>query len=357
MSVQRIALLISITLFSTLSIPGLAQVNASPNYPQGYFRDPLDIPISLSGNFGELRPNHFHMGLDIKTMARVNLPVYAAADGYIARIKIEPFGFGRAIYINHPNGFTTLYAHLNDFSPAIESYVKQQQYEKESWQVFLELPPNLFVLKKGDFIANSGTTGGSQAPHLHFEVRRTLDDVNLNPMLFGFPLADQTKPVILRLAIYDRTKSTYEQSPRIIPVRNSPNGNVNMPVPIQVGSNKISFAISAYDTHSGSTNANGIYEAILYDNDRLVTDFVMDKISYNETRYINAHVDYKTRANGGPFLQHLSRLPGYVNPIYLNTGSDGVLDVSDGSVHKIRIVVKDAYNNSSELNCTVQSNN
>ena len=342
-------------LFLLLSFyPSSAQVFSPKNYPQGYFRDPLAIPISLSGNFGELRPNHYHMGLDIKTMARVNLPVYAAADGYIARVKIEPAGFGRAIYINHPNGFTTLYAHLNEFFPQLELYVKQEQYRQKSWKVFLDLPPGLFPVKKGDFIAYSGTTGGSQAPHLHFEIRKTADDANLNPLLFGLPLADQIKPMILRLAVYDRNKSTYEQSPKLVPVKKTANGYVTVPSVITVNSEKISFAITAFDTHTGSTNLNGIYEAFLYDNDRLVEGFQIDNISYNDTRYVNANIDYRTRANGGSYLQHLSELPGYVNSIYTKTASNGVLDISDGSIHVIRIAVKDAYSNTSELNYSVR---
>src|SRR5580698_2893992 len=139
-----------------------SQIFPSVDYPQGYFRNPLHIPISLAGNFGEIRPNHYHMGLDIRTEKRVNLPVYAAADGYIAKIKVEPAGFGQAIYINHPNGYTTLYAHLNDFFPALSAYVKSQQYKMESWKVFIDIPPNMFPVKKGDFIALSGSTGGSE---------------------------------------------------------------------------------------------------------------------------------------------------------------------------------------------------
>ncbi|MBE7171387.1 MAG: M23 family metallopeptidase [Williamsia sp.] len=324
------------------------------NYPQGYFRDPLNIPISLSGNFGELRPGHYHMGLDIKTMAKQNLPVYAAADGYIARIKIEPAGFGRAIYINHPNGFTTLYAHLNDFFPGLESWVKAQQYKQEHWNVFLLLPPGLFPVKKGDLIAYSGTTGGSQAPHLHFEVRRTGDDVNLNPLLFGLPLEDRVRPSILRLAVYDRRKSTYEQSPRIYPVKRSAEGVYTLPGVITAASDKVSFAISAYDTHTGSSNLNGIYESSLYNNGVLVSGFQLREVSYNSTRYINANIDYKTRANGGSFFQHLSELPGYVNSIYFKPGGDGVIDLGDGAVHDVKITAADPYGNSSELNFRVQ---
>ena len=170
-------------MLTVLLLFGILEAGSQTTYPKGYFRNPLNIPISLSGNFGELRPNHYHMGVDIKTAARENLPVYAAADGYISRIKIEPGGFGRAIYITHPNGYTTLYAHLNNFAAKIDAFVKQQQYANESWKVELDVSPALLPVKKGDFIAYSGNTGGSQAPHLHFEIRRTSDDVNVNPLL------------------------------------------------------------------------------------------------------------------------------------------------------------------------------
>ena len=333
-----------------------AQIFPPKTYPQGYFRSPVDIPISLAGNFGELRPNHYHMGFDVKTDKHENMPVHAAADGYVSRIKIEPFGFGRAIYINHPNGYSTVYCHLNDFEPALESWVKQQQYRQQSWSVFLELPPNLFPVKKGDFIAYSGNTGGSQAPHVHFEVRNTATDVNQNPMLFGLPLPDNTKPSILRLAIYDRTKSTYEQSPRIIPIKKTANGYASTIALIVVSSSKISFAITAYDTHSGSTNANGIYEADLLVNDDPVAGFQMDNISYNDTRCLNAHIDYRTKAAGGPYLQHLSELPGYVNSIYRKVKGNGVIDISDGKPYAIKIIVKDAYGNNSVLETQVQYN-
>ncbi|MBA4167358.1 MAG: M23 family metallopeptidase, partial [Chitinophagaceae bacterium] len=239
------------------------------DYPKGYFRNPLDIPMKLAGNFGELRPNHYHMGVDIKTGQRENLPVYAAAEGYISRIKIEPAGFGRAIYITHPNGYTTLYAHLNNFAAKIDDYVKRQQYAQESWKIQLDVPPEMFPVKRGEFIAFSGSTGGSQAPHVHFEIRRTKDDVNVNPLLFGLPLADNVKPRILRLGVYDRTHSVYEQMPKLFPVKLvTPSSYATLPGIIKVGAPLVSLAISAYDTQTGSSNQNGIYEATLTVNDK-----------------------------------------------------------------------------------------
>ncbi|HEY4149666.1 MAG TPA: peptidoglycan DD-metalloendopeptidase family protein [Chitinophagaceae bacterium] len=343
-------------LFLLLSsaIPSDAQIFPPVNYPRGYFRDPLDIPISLSGNFGELRPNHYHMGFDIRTRQRVNLPVHAAADGYIAKIKIEPAGFGRAIYINHPNGYTTVYCHLNDFTPALEKYVKDLQYKTESWKQFADIPPGLFPVKKGDFIAWSGTTGGSEAPHVHFEIRSTADDMNHNPMLFGMPLPDDTRPVVTRVAFYDRTRSIYEQSPRYVALKTTPAGYTTIFPIIMVDYSKIGFAISATDTHSGSTNPNGIFEADLFNDENPIVGFQMDNISYATTRNINAHIDYKTRATGGPFLQQLFQLPGYQHSIYRQTGGDGAIDISDGKVHDIRIAVKDGYGNTSELETKVR---
>jgi murein DD-endopeptidase MepM/ murein hydrolase activator NlpD len=342
-------------------------------YPQGYFRDPLDIPITLAANFGELRSNHYHMGLDIRTQKRVNLPVLAAADGYVARVRIEPEGFGQAIYINHPNGYTTLYAHLNRFFPALADYVKRQQYKLESWKVFLDIPPGLFPVKKGELIAYSGSTGGSEGPHLHFEIRLTAGDINLNPLLFGLPVPDNAPPVILRLAIYDRGRSVYEQSPRIIPVQRMattgtlasipgrPESYSTGPLAIVVTFPRVSFAISAFDSQSGSSNPNGIYQAVLYDNGEAVTGFQMDRISYDNTRNLNAHIDYSTKEKGGPYLQHLSRLPGYTDPsIYRAFRSDsamrpadGVIDLSDGASHAIQIEVRDVNDNVSELRCQI----
>lgn len=334
-------------LFCSLYFSAQAQFFPPKNYPQNYFGWPVVATKGLAANFGELRPNHYHMGFDCKTDQRQNVQVIAAADGYIAKVKIEPYGFGRAIYINHPNGLTTLYAHLNDFMPELEKYVKEQQYKLKSWKVFLDIPASLFPVKKGMFIAFSGNTGGSQGPHTHFEVRDTKTDKVLNPSLFGFPLPDNVPPTILRLAVYDRCISTYEQNPHFYPIKKA-NSFYTTPL-IVTNTDKISFGISAVDKYTGSTNPNGIYETIVYDNERPVIGFQLDSISYDETRYLNAHIDYKLRSSGGPFVEHLSRLPGYTSSVYKTTNGDGIISLEDDSTHKIKITVKDANGNTSIL--------
>ncbi len=331
-----------------MGLSSFAQLFPKKNYPQNYFQWPVGTEPGIVANFGELRPNHYHMGLDCRTESRVNLPVLAAADGYVSKINIDPTGFGRALYISHPNGMTTLYAHLNDFNPEIENYIQEQQYKLKQWRVQIEVPANLLKVEKGEFIARSGNTGGSQGPHLHFEVRDTKTDKVLNPLLMGFPIEDNIPPVILKLAVYDRRYSTYEQTPKIYALKKV-NG-VYQPLggKIKVNTNKVSFAISAFDKYTGSTNQNGIYKAIVFNNDKAISGFEMDSISYDETRFLNAHIDFKTRNNGGPFLQHLSPLPGYQDGIYKTAkGENGIITLFDGNAHDIKIEVVDAQNNSS----------
>ena len=333
-----------------------AQIMQAENYPQHYFQWPLNLVPALAANFGELRPNHYHMGLDCRTAQKQNQAVLASAEGYIAKVKIEPFGFGRCIYINHPNGFTTVYAHLNDFNPELEKYVTTQQYLHKTWKVFLDIPTNLFPVKRGQFIAYSGNTGGSQGPHLHFEIRETKTEKVLNPLLFGMAIKDNIAPDLLRLAIYDRSFSTYEQSPQLYALKKIGGNYTTSPALILINANKVSFGISAFDRITGSTNRNGIFQAILFDNEVPVVGFRLNSIGYEETRYLNAHIDYKLRSNGGPFVQHLSRLPGYTSGIYKIITGDGVIRLTDDSVHKISVEVKDANGNTSMLSFNIKKN-
>lgn len=324
------------------------------NYPQGYFRNPLNIPIQLAGNFGELRPNHFHSGMDIKTQQRENLPVHAAAEGYVSRIGVSHTGFGNVLYITHPNGYTTVYAHLNSYFPALQAYVKRQQYQQESWATDLTIPPGKFPVKKGDLVAYSGNTGGSAGPHLHFEIRNTATEKPLNPLLFGFEIADSKAPDVYRIAIYDREKSIYEQSPKIVLVKKVGNTYVTTQPVIQVAANKAGVAVGAIDRMNNVPNTYGIYEATLIHNDEPEIDFQLDNIGYEETRYLNAHIDYKVKKGGGPYLQLLFSLPGNELDIYRDLNGDGTVDLTDGAVHNMQLLVKDAYGNTSTVKFALQ---
>lgn len=343
-----------ISFLGAQSQPGGDYSDGASRYPQGYFGNPLGIPLELTANFGELRPGHWHMGLDLRTKQRENLPVLASAPGYIAHIGIRPLSFGKFIIINHPNGYSTLYAHLNEFYPALENHVRQKQQEKESWAIELDFSENDFKVNKGDFIAKSGNTGGSQGPHLHFEIRDTKTQRSLNTLLFGFDVKDDVAPTVSKLAIYDRSISTYLQTPKMISVVRTDSGYFTKPRKILTGYNKLSFAITATDRVSGSKGANGIYGAHLTYDFIPQIGFILDSITYPESDYINAHVDKRLRNGGGSFVQHLSKLPGFRGHVYQELGGNGVIELNDTLVHDITIEVLDANENVSTLAFQVQ---
>lgn len=318
------------------------------------YRYPLDIPARLNANFGEMRPNHFHMGLDLFTERRTGLPVLAAAAGYVGRVKVEPGGFGRALYLYHPDGTTTLYAHLERFEPALEEAVRRRQYALESWQLEWEPPAGAFPVRRGQYVGNSGNTGASAGPHVHFEIRRTRDDLCLNPLVFGLPLPDAVPPDIHRLAVYDRNRSVYEQSPSLHAFSRTPE-SYEVPGVILVRTDRVSFAIGATDRMTGVPNPNGIHAATLWENGRPLAGFRLDRIGYDSTRYLNAHVDFMRRANGGPWLQFLLPLPGdALAGIRTHDPLQQEVRLADTLPHRFRITVQDAAGNTSQAEFTLR---
>ena len=325
------------------------QLFAPVNFPQGYFRNPMGIPLQLSANFGELRSNHYHLGFDIRTNQRENLPVYAAAEGFISRVKIERYGYGRAIYIEHPNGYTTLYAHLNDFYKELNDFVINKQYADEQWEQDITFTPGQFPVSKGQFIAYSGNTGGSAGPHLHFEIRDTKTEMNINPWHFNFNLVDNITPSIYRLYYYDRRYSTYQVSPKQIPIKRVGKDYITTQDIIVFPTPTISFGISAEDKGNTSSFRYGIYQTELYVDDTARFGFRMSEISYYDSRSVNGAIDYKMKEAGGPYMQHLSRLPGNNSTIFSPNAGDGVYIISDTAVHTAEVRVLDPEGNVATL--------
>lgn len=323
-------------------------------YAKANFGSPVKIPISLAGNFGECRPNHFHSGLDVRTEQRENLNLYSIGNGYVSRVTISHTGFGNCIYISHPGGFTSVYAHCNRFFRLLTGYVKMKQYEQENWAVDLRFPPHLFPIKKGQFIAKSGNTGSSHAPHLHMEIRNTKTDKTLNGLLFYPRMGDNKKPIINRVAVYDANKSIYHQEPKIYKAIKKGNYDVPTTELIKVNSDKVYFGLQANDYMENSLRL-GVFRS------KLIVDGVeqfgwqLNNIGYDETRYMNAIGDYRTKMGQGFWLQLLHKLPNDQLAVYVaGSKKNGIVDVSDGQPHKIIIRTYDVKGNYKDVRFRVQ---
>jgi murein DD-endopeptidase MepM/ murein hydrolase activator NlpD len=327
------------------------------NYPRNSFSAPVRIPMSLAGNFGECRPNHFHSGLDVRTNKVENIPIYAIADGYISRVKIEAGGFGNAIYVTHKNGFTSLYAHLNLFYTELENHIRYNQYQQKSWKIDKQFLPHEFPISKGQFLAYSGNTGSSQAPHLHMEIRDTKTDKPLNGLLF-YNLADTKAPLLKKLALYDGNKSIYAQSPKQMACIKKGN-EYRLPTDtITINSNLAAFGLVADDPMENCLGVLGVYELNMFVDNEPYFGWQLDNIGYDETRYMNAMADYKTKKNGGPWIQLCYQQKGDKLNIYKSfTKQNGKVSVQDGKAHAIMMKVKDVNNNETVLRFWIKGNN
>ena len=326
-------------------------------YPKDYFRSPLDIPLQLSGNFGELRPNHIHAGFDFKTQQKEGLFVYASADGYVSRIKISEVGYGKAIYITHTNGYTTVYGHLQSGYGEIEKTIKKEQYKAKSYEIDVPLYPSDLQVKKGDIIAFSGNTGGSDGPHLHFEIRDTQSEKIINPMYFGFDtvITDSKRPAINSLWVYPLDEnSIVNQSKRPISVNLSLQEDGTYLAEKISAIGKIGFGITTFDYDNVSWNSNGIFRVQTYLNGKTDFSYQFDTFAFDETRLINVLIDYERYKKLGQRVQKLFMKTPFPLSIIKTGSNNGVISVSSNITQNYRIEVADFSENIAKIFIPIQ---
>lgn len=301
---------------------------------------PMDIPLILAGNFGELRADHFHTGLDFKTQGQEGVPVLAATDGAIARVKVSPFGYGRALYLSGPEGITTVYAHLQRFAPAIESWARSQQYNNQQFELD-EWPHQSFVYEAGDTIGWSGNSGGSGGPHLHFEIRETASQRPLNPLFWNFHVADSTAPELGGIWLLPQENGAINGRKR--PVKLEHEGKVMVQGGFRV-------AIDAFDRLDAAYNRCGIYKAELRWGQTLVFDWELDTLDFSVNRDMNAHAYYPAWNTTGEQAHRMHRLPGNRLPVYSAAASSGVIGckAEKGCEESLSVQVWDVHGNSTK---------
>ena len=332
----------------------VVNTQSQSKYPQNYFRVPLNIPMILAGTFGELRSAHFHSGIDLKTQQKEGLRVYTAAEGYVSRIKISNWGYGKAIYITHPNGYTTVYAHLKKFNKKIEKYLRNYQYKVEKTEVQLFPKKGSLVVEKNEVIAFSGSTGGFIAPHLHFEIRNTKTEKTINPMHFGLIPSDKKAPVIHHLRAYTFNDSSHVNS-----------SNIEIPISFKQlktgiykaddieAYGKIGFAINTYDQQDGALNKNGIYKLEMFVNGSKTFEHKVETFSFNESKYINLLIDYPFYAVHKRKYQKTFIEPENKLSTYAAIKGKGYIQIKDNLSYQVIIKATDFVGNSSSLKISI----
>ena len=328
--------------------------HAQQEYPQDYFKAPMDITLVAAGTFAELRSNHFHSGIDLKTQQREGLDVIASAGGFVSRIKISHFGYGKALYITHPNGYTTVYGHLQRFNERLESYLKAKQYENESYEI--ELFPNAeeLPISENEVVAFSGNTGGSGGPHLHFEIRDNAERP-INPMLFGIDILDSSKPIITDVYAYPIGENSHvnnsnkKQQLRLIPQNNGDYSVENIQA-----FGKIGFAVATIDRQDLAMNKNGVYNIQSFYNGNRYFEIDFKRFSFNETKHLNRLIDYEHFKTEKQRLQKLFVEKNNPLSLYKHVENDGYIIIEDSTASVYKIRVKDFKENDSWLTITIK---
>ncbi len=321
-------------------------------YPKNTFGKPLKIELLTSGTFGEPRGNHFHAGLDIKTNGTTGYRLYAVKEGYISRIKVSPYGYGKAIYINHPNGYTSVYAHLSNFNDAIQQYVKSTQYQREQFAVDLYPGKDLFPIDSGEVIGFSGNSGGSAGPHLHFEIRETASEVPINPLFFGYEVEDDIPPTLGFVKATNVNQGFFRsQGQRFALVKEKTFYTTAKPLKLEEG--KIALSVQGWDRQTKTTNKNGIYRIEMLVEGESVFDWEVDKVGFHETRYVNGFMDYEERKLRKSSFYNCFRLPGNQLSVYNHLKDNGFVYLLNGDTLDVVIKTFDFSKNKSEVRLKV----
>ena len=326
-----------LTLF-LISFYSYCQTNSFKN------SSPLNLPLIISGTFGELRGNHFHAGIDIKTNGKQGYQVKSLDEGYVDRIRVSTTGYGKALYIKHPNGFTTVYAHLMKFSPKIESFVKSIQYKKQSFEIQLFPKDNEIKVKTGEIIGLSGNTGGSSGPHLHFEIRNSKNQKTINPLNYLNDIKDDRKPSIRSFYIFNNNDKSPEtmSSYQIKKINDSVYRSENI---YTLG--KISFGLNMFDRQSLSYNRNGIYKAAIYKNDTLKFEYIFNELDFEDSKFINLLRDYKTKKEKGITIHRIIKHPESKKSFLSNEYNNGFFNIKNFNDYFFTLKISDHKGNNS----------
>ncbi len=308
---------------------------------------PLKINYRISGAYAELRGNHYHAGLDMSTMGVENVEVHAAEKGWVSRVKVSPYGYGRALYIDHPDGHTTVYGHLNGFASKIDEFVRKVQYATESFDVDTLLSAGQIVVERDEVVALSGNTGGSGGPHLHFEVRDTQSEEPLNPLRFLPPIKDDVAPVLYGIKVYalgEKSQVDDCTTDKYFATNVARDRRINV-------FGEIGLGLHCTDYIGQNSRPCGVVCIELYDNEKLVFKSSVEHFSFETNRHVNSHIDYAERRRTKRFVQKSFVEPGNKLPIYSNVCTP--IRISDGEVHKMLYVAKDFAGNRATLSFTL----
>ena len=328
----------------------------SKNIVNRTYQIPVMLEPLLAGNFGELRPNHFHSGVDFKTKGTIGHPIYNFDDGWVSRIVVSPRGYGLALYISHYNGLTTVYAHLDKFVGKIGEYVENYQYDNETFVVDTQVPQGALPVKRGEVVALSGNSGSSAGPHLHYEIRDTKTEEVLDPMpFFVNKIKDTTKPVLRMVRFYplegivnNSSTASYSTNPT-----KDANGKLALKAPVTAWG-EIGIGIKAIDRMDSVYNTFGVKYIRLFQEDTLIFSIRQEKFSFDKTRYLNSMIDYKDWHNHRSMVTKLYREPGNFLDSYGKTVNDGKININEEKLYNFRLELADNHGNTTVLPFSIQ---